>query len=375
MKITIIGNPVTSGSNEVFLKKFLKILVPLSRKILIVSQWQHKSNDRKIKIIEPGRFIPKSFPTHTILGRIIRYILFQLTICKKLLISASDTQIAIIFPLPMILPILLLKMMRKKVIFLAAGRFELAPASPRKSRYRILIHIIELLKKSVFSLSDRIIAESRSLIKWLNLTRFKDKVFIGQTFVETRVFQIQRELDQREHIVGYIGVLSESKGVIDFTKSIPHVLESFPSARFFIGGSGKCYSAIKRIAEAMGISDKLKLIDWIPHIEVPRYLNKLRLLVLPSRSEGLPNIVLEAMACGTPVLATPVGAVPDIIIHGETGFILDYKTTIDIAEAIVQVLKNSHLKEIADNARSLVEHTFSYESALKRYSKILNFHA
>jgi glycosyltransferase involved in cell wall biosynthesis len=372
MKVAIIGNPVTSGSNEVFLKKFLRILIPLSQKIFIISLWKTKLSSKEIRIIPPGRFIPGSFPTRNIIGRIIRYILLQLTICKKLLTTANDAQVSIVFPLPMILPALLLRMMRKKVVFLAAGRPNLSSSSSRKFSSRVQKHIIEFLKTIAFSLANKIIAESKSLIKWLNLTRYKDKILIGQTFVDTTHFQVQRELDKRENVVGYIGILSESKGVVNFTKSIPAVLEVLPSARFFIGGSGLCLSEIERLVDTLGISDKLKLVDWIPHSEVPSYLNKLRLLLLPSESEGLPNIVLEAMACGTPVLAAPVGAIPDVIIHEETGFLLNNTTKTEIAEAIIQALQSRLLKEISKNARTLVEHAFSYESAVRRYSEILS---
>lgn len=60
------------------------------------------------------------------------------------------------------------------------------------------------------------------------------------------------------------------------------------------------------------LNDKVSLVGRVSYDEVPRYLNQLKLLVILSYSEGFPNTVLEAMACGTPVLATRVGAVPDI---------------------------------------------------------------
>ena len=119
------------------------------------------------------------------------------------------------------------------------------------------------------------------------------------------------------------------------------------------------------------LNNKVELTGWIPHDELPDYLNELKLVVLPSCTEGLPNVMLEAMACGTPVLATPAGAVRDTIKDEKTGFIMDYNSPECIAENVTRALKHPDLAMIVGNARALVEQEFTYEAAVKRYRKIL----
>jgi glycosyltransferase involved in cell wall biosynthesis len=96
----------------------------------------------------------------------------------------------------------------------------------------------------------------------------------------------------------------------------------------------------------------------------------MKLLVLPSYTEGLPNIVFEAMACGTPVLATPVGAVPHIIKEKETGFLLQDNSAPSIAHGIVETLGYPGLKKNVANARLMVENEFRYESAVKSWAEV-----
>jgi glycosyltransferase involved in cell wall biosynthesis len=105
------------------------------------------------------------------------------------------------------------------------------------------------------------------------------------------------------------------------------------------------------------------------HNKFPDYLNKL--FVLPSYTEGLPYTIVEAMACGTPILATPVGAIPDVIKDGETGFIMENNSPECIAENVMRVLEHPDLEQIVENARALVEREFTYEAAVERYRKIL----
>jgi len=70
----------------------------------------------------------------------------------------------------------------------------------------------------------------------------------------------------------------------------------------------------------------VETVGWVDHDEVPTELNRFRLLVLPSEpTEGLPTVILESLACGTPVYATPVSGVPDVVRDGETGFLMGFK--------------------------------------------------
>ena len=77
------------------------------------------------------------------------------------------------------------------------------------------------------------------------------------------------------------------------------------------------------------------------------------------------------MGCGTSVLATSVGGVPDLIKDGETGFIMEDNSPECIAENVIRALDHLELEKIVKNARALVERDFTYEAAVERYRKLL----
>jgi glycosyltransferase involved in cell wall biosynthesis len=166
--------------------------------------------------------------------------------------------------------------------------------------------------------------------------------------------------------------MSDEKGVFNFVKAIPEIVSKQSKLTFILGGSGALYESINIFLNSNKLDDKVKLVGWIAHSDVPDYLNKLKLLVLPSYTEGLPNIVLEAMACGTPVLATPVGAISDIIRDGETGFIMENNSPACIAENVVRALECPDLEKIVLNARELIEKDYKYEVTVEKFKSILN---
>jgi glycosyltransferase involved in cell wall biosynthesis len=97
----------------------------------------------------------------------------------------------------------------------------------------------------------------------------------------------------------------------------------------------------------------------------------MKLLVIPSYTEGLPTILLEAMACGTPVLATPVGNIPDIIDDGENGFIVPANSPSILAAAIVAALSNDTLGDISNHAAESVAAHYSFGASVARHREII----
>ncbi len=275
------------------------------------------------------------------------------------------------------LPVVLTaKVLRKKVVASASGLGSSSYKYHYSRRFwgisRIYPATLRVLERTVFSLSDRILVQSEGVIDFLGLDKYRQKIVAsGARYVNTNIMQIKVQLDHRNDLVGYIGRLEEGKGVMNFIEAIPLFLAKRDSFSFLLGGHGPLYEKIGRKLQKDNLFQSVEMSGWIPHHSVPDYLNQLKLLVLPSYSEGLPTIVLEAMACGTPVLATPVGGIPDVIKDGETGFLMESNSPDCIVENLERALRYPNLMDIARNARNLIEQRYSYEGAVRRYKDIL----
>jgi len=301
---------------------------------------------------------------------IFNYVLGQVKISINLLKISKYVNI-VIFYLGWsfcLAPILLAKILRKKVLVIVTG------SESKSMRYTaiyalITSRIISMSEKINYILSDYIAPESSSLVSKLGLERYKDKILGNSSrFVENH-FEIKKPIHKRRKVVGYIGRLSRDKGVMNFIEAIPLVAKECGDVDFFIGGDGPLYDEIReKVKDHRGITQ----LKWIPHERLPQYLNELKLLVLPSHTEGLPTILMEGMACGTPILATPVGGVPDLIEDGKTGFILKNNSPEHIAKAIIRILRLPSLDRIVNSAKKIIEEKYTFEAAVERHRKILN---
>jgi glycosyltransferase involved in cell wall biosynthesis len=115
----------------------------------------------------------------------------------------------------------------------------------------------------------------------------------------------------------------------------------------------------------------VRFSGWADATRVVVHLNQMRLLVLPSAGEGLPNAILEAMACGTPVLASAVGGIADLIRHTENGYLLPDRSPETIALAIEQAMDHQDLPEVAQRAREYVVEHYSLEASTQRWRQVL----
>ena len=268
------------------------------------------------------------------------------------------------------LPILMATFLKKKVLCTSAGIDSL---SAQVNYGSILATLTSLLIRSNFALSQTVLVDSLRLGTHEDLAPFRSKLKNGALFLEDLDhFQAHTPIKDRENLIGYIGRLTAEKGVVEFVRAIPIALEQRPELQFLIIGTGKLDKVLEMALQGQTWAPQVTRIRWVEHEEIPDYLNQLKLAVIPSYSEGLPNLILEAMGCGTPVLATDVGGIPDLVIDGETGFLLRDNSPDTIAQAIVEALDDNRLEIIAERARALIERSYTLEAARERYKAVMS---
>jgi glycosyltransferase involved in cell wall biosynthesis len=133
----------------------------------------------------------------------------------------------------------------------------------------------------------------------------------------------------------YIGRLAREKGLYELLQGLRLAHELGVDARLAIGGNGAEEARLRRYAQALGIAGRVVFAGPVFGPDKVKLLGGADVMVLPSYSEGLPYALLEAMAAGIPVIATPVGAIPDVVTEGIHGLLVPPRDGKAIAEALV----------------------------------------
>lgn len=365
--IGILTFPISVAGN-IPLSNLVDILGPLSNNLYLITGNDGYTSFKEDKRVHTYDVEHKSGKTP--LTRITKYIYTQLRISYQLAKVTKNVDLWIFFigGQNLLFPMLTAKLLGKKVILAFASSSVLGLKSAGDNLFKPM----EILLKINCTLSDRITLCSENLVKDWDLEKYRGKISMAyEHFLDFDEFKMGKKIDERDNLVGYIGRLSEEKGTLNFVKAISLTLKQRNDLEFLIGGDGSLRDKIEKYLEKENLNNKIKLVGWIPHNELPDYLNEVKLLVIPSYTESGPLIALEAMSCGTPILATPVGHIPNIVKDGETGFITENNSPECIAKNVIRGLEHPNLDEIAKNARRLVEKEFTYEAAVEKYRMTL----
>lgn len=161
-----------------------------------------------------------------------------------------------------------------------------------------------------------------------------------ELFQETDRQRTRQELNLTGPTLLSVGLLIPRKGHELVIEALTHL----PATRLLICGEGPMKAELERKAKQLGVSDRICFLGRIAHDDLSRYYSAADVLILASFREGWPNVLLEAMACGTPVVATAVGAVPDFVDHPDAGRVVYDRTASSIASAVSEVLDNPPLR-------------------------------
>jgi glycosyltransferase involved in cell wall biosynthesis len=154
----------------------------------------------------------------------------------------------------------------------------------------------------------------------------------------------------------FVGRLHPVKGAQYLLGAMKIIHQKLPEAKLVLVGDGEEREHLETLTDNLGIRECVEFAGRVPHERVQDYMNQAEVFVLPSLSEGFPVTILEAMACGLPVVATRVGGIPDIIEDGINGYLVGTMNQEQIAEALLKLLQDEQLRNnISDSNRETAE--------------------
>ncbi len=180
-----------------------------------------------------------------------------------------------------------------------------------------------------------------------------------------------------EPMVAAVGRLVYKKGFRYLLEAAPEIFESHPSARLVIGGGGELAAELEQQARALGIAERVSFPGMLSHDEVLELVAAADLFVMPSirdpggNIDGLPIVVLEAMAAGRPVVATDVAGMPLAVIDGETGRLVPEKDPAALATTVSQLLADDALRQrMGDAGRRRVEVELNWGAVAQLHDRL-----
>jgi glycosyltransferase involved in cell wall biosynthesis len=163
---------------------------------------------------------------------------------------------------------------------------------------------------------------------------------------DTRIFRLagrtaaraQLAVDDEAELVLFVGRLDPAKGIVELLDAFVHLANRFPKLRLVYVGDGPGGTLLRYKAEEVRLERRIFLANSCSSQEVAQWLTAANVLALPSYAEGCPNVIIEALSCGRPVIATNVGGIPELV-NKECGILVAPRDAQALADAIERAIK------------------------------------
>ena len=163
------------------------------------------------------------------------------------------------------------------------------------------------------------------------------------------------------------------KGVDTVIQAFKFVREKIPEVYYVILGDGDQRARLERIATEIGVGDHVFFAGFVPDEELQAYYRQCEIFVMPSKGEGFGLVFIEAMSCGKPVIGARHGGTLDVIVEGETGFLVEYGDVAGLAQCLLHLLKNESLRiQLGEAGKKRVEEVYSFCRFKKELTTLFN---
>jgi glycosyltransferase involved in cell wall biosynthesis len=229
------------------------------------------------------------------------------------------------------------KLMRRKVILHYLSDFQKFYGSATTFEKRMI--------QQVFKVADGVIVLSDAVRQ--EVSRFLSEralVVVVPSSIEVLTYQKsggEKRISEKPIVLFMGGNYGARKGVYDLISAIPLVKAEYSDVEFWLCGGGDVKTAFENIEERF--RDTVKYFGLVDDATKLQLLRMANIYVLPSYSEGMPYGVIEAMACGLPVICTNVGSIPEVVTDGENGLLITPGDINALAKSILQLVKDRNL--------------------------------
>jgi glycosyltransferase involved in cell wall biosynthesis len=370
-EVLVVTHPLAPAS-ESHVEALLDIIGAVTSVALVTT---NLSDDSDIRARHEVMEIADEGVGESILVAALRFVLNQFRMCRT--IHRRDEDVVLFFgATSYLVPILFARLRGRTVVLQPRGNVPLTLRLQWEQRVpsplaRALAGLVWGLERLGYHAAHAIVTYTESMASELSVDSFSSKLYPhGARYIDTDEFRPLRAFENRGRRVGFLGRLDEEKGVRTLAAAAKRLPEDVTFR--FIGDGDLRPWLEDELADEID-SGRVEMPGWVDHDDVPEQLSDLRLLVLPSQpTEGLPTVILESLACGTPVLATPVSGVPDVVREGETGFLLDSLSPDELATRCQHILDREDLNTVSEQGRKLILEEFSFEAAVGRYERFLS---
>lgn len=173
-------------------------------------------------------------------------------------------------------------------------------------------------------------------------------------------------------VVGMAARITREKGFGCLLQALAKIREQIKdTVAVIVMGDGPSRDEIEAQSKALGLDDIVTFTGYIPNTSIAPYLSACNLMVLPSEIEGLPYMITEAMSLGKAVVATNVGGIPEQVIHGETGLLVEPRNPDALAEALLHLINNpTLLRHMGEKAQQRYQSLFTLERMIQDHEAL-----
>ena len=233
------------------------------------------------------------------------------------------------------------------------------------------------IESKLFQASKKITAVSSAVANELTEYGLNPKkiAVVGNGVDEKKFVPIQND-KKKENYILYTGILRARKGLFDLIECVEHVIKEYPEIKFILTGRGPLRGKLEKEIKLRGLQKHITFLGYINRKTLIKTYQNATVHVIPSHYEGLPTVLLEAMSCGLPVVATDIGSNNEVISTGVNGFLVPPKRPKIMARNILKLLDNPSLREqIGQVARKTIEEHYTWsqvtDNILKQYENII----